>query len=200
MTTRNITSVFKLASPQEIRDGIVWYAEAQKQAKQIALDLDMPLHIVVGVIAALSPNNKWDRNVSNAHDLIKGFIDGEPMESIKVSTYHTMKAKAWGILIDNGTSDDVIVKLNGQKIISFYRCIMGENTCCVDGHSRNIYYGERVGLTNNKINIGKKEYKTISDAYTRAAKALSKKHGRTYHAYEVQAITWVTWRRIHGIK
>jgi hypothetical protein len=199
MSVRKITAMFRLASPEQIRNGIVWYAEAQKVAQQISLDLSVPLHICVGVIAALSPNNKWERNVTNARDLIAGYLNGDDMDNIKVSTYHTMKAKAWGILANNGTSDEVVTALNGQKIIAFYRCIMGENTCCVDGHARNIYYGERLGLTDDKTNIGKKEYVTIANAYTRAAKILSK-GGRKFHAYEVQAITWVVWRNLHGIK
>jgi hypothetical protein len=200
MTVRNINAIFKLATPQEIQDGVIWYAEAQKVAQQISLDLSVPLHIVVGVIAALSPNNKWKRNIVNARELIKAFTNGDYMESVKVSTYHTMRLKAWHILQANGSSEQVVKALNGQKIIAFYHCIMGENTCCVDGHARNIFYGERIGLTNNKTSIGKKEYTTIASAYTRAAIIQSKKHNRSFKAYEIQAITWVTWRRIHGIK
>ena len=200
MTVRNINAIFKLATPQEMHDGLVWYNRAQTQAKIIAIDLSVPLHIVVGVIASLSPNNKWERNLVNARQLIQAYTNGDYMESVKVSTYNPMKLKAWRILQANGNNEQVIKALNGQKIIAFYRCIMGENTCCVDGHARNIFYNERIGLTDNKTNIGKKEYATIASAYTRAATIQSKKHNRSFKAYEIQAITWVTWRRIHGIK
>ncbi|MBL4704350.1 MAG: sensor histidine kinase, partial [Flavobacteriales bacterium] len=44
----------------------------------------------------------------------------------------------------------VIEILNGQKIVSFYRNIMGDDTCTVDGHARNIYYNQREGLTSDK--------------------------------------------------
>jgi len=194
----NIIKIYKLATPEERRDGIVWYANAYSDCNRIALDLSVPVHIVTGVVAALSPNNKWDRNVTNARELIQAFVNGDGMDSVKVSTYHTMKKKAWSILEGMPDHEGVIVLLNGQKIVSFYRNIMGDDTCTVDGHAKNIYYGERHGLTDDKTNVGKKEYKTISDAYVKAGKRV-RVNGRSLKAFEIQAITWVVWRRIHNI-
>lgn len=194
----NIIKIYKLATPEEKRDGIVWYANAYSDCNRISLDLSVPVHIVTGVVAALSPNNKWDRNVTNARELIQAFVNGDGMDSVKVSTYHTMKKKAWSILEDMPDHEGVIVLLNGQKIVSFYRNIMGDDTCTVDGHAKNIYYGERHGLTDDRTNVGKKEYKTISDAYVKAGKRV-RVNGRSLKAFEIQAITWVVWRRIHNI-
>jgi hypothetical protein len=194
----NIIKIYKLATPEEKRDGIVWYANAYSDCNRIALDLSVPVHIVTGVVAALSPNNKWNRNVTNARELIQAFVNGDDMDSVKVSTYHTMKKKAWSILEDMPNHEGVIVLLNGQKIVSFYRNIMGDDTCTVDGHAKNIYYGERHGLTDDRTNVGKKEYKTISDAYVKAGKRV-RVNGRSLKAFEIQAITWVVWRRIHNI-
>jgi len=194
----NIIKIYKLATPEEKRDGIVWYANAYSDCNRIALDLSVPVHIVTGVVAALSPNNKWDRNVVNARELIQVFVNGDDIDSVKVSTYHTMKRKAWSILEEMPDHEGVISLLNGQKIVSFYRNIMGDDTCTVDGHAKNIYYGERHGLTDDRTNVGKKEYKTISDAYVKAGKRV-RVNGRSLKAFEIQAITWVVWRRIHNI-
>jgi len=198
MSVENILSVYRMATPEEKRDGIVWYVEAFADCKRIALDLSVATHIVVGVVAALSPNNKWDRNVMNARDLIQGFLNGGHIESIKVSTYHAMKNKAWSILDKMPDEDGVSLILNGQKITSFYRNIMGHDTCTVDGHAKNIYYGVRHGLTENKTNVGKREYFEISKAYVEAGKKV-RVNGRSLKAFEIQAITWVVWRRIHNI-
>jgi hypothetical protein len=199
MSVDNILAVYRQATPNEKRDGVVWYAEALASCMNISNDTSVPLHIVVGVCAALSPNNKWDRNVQNARDLIVAFINGDYIESVKVSTYHAMKRKAWGILEAMPDHDGVIALLNGQKIVSFYRNIMGDDTCTIDGHARNIYYGERVGLTNDKSNVGKREYSEIQSAYVKAGKKV-RLNGRSLKAFEMQAITWVAWRRIHNIK
>ena len=63
----------------------------------------------------------------------------------------------------------------------------------------NIAYNERVGLTDDKTNIGVKEYRTLQAEYVAAAKR-TRVNGRALKAFELQAITWVTWRRIHNIK
>lgn len=199
MTTENILFVYNLATPEEKRDGIVWYTKALADCLWIAEETEVPLHIVVGVCAALSPNNKWDRNIDNTLSLIRAFLNGDDVDAVKVSTYHAMKHKAWSILEEMPDRDRVVAILNGQKIVSFFSNIMGEDTCTVDGHAKNIFYGERHGLTSDKSNIGKKEYATIQEAYVDAGKQV-RFNGRPLKAFEMQAITWVTWRRIHGIK
>ena len=124
----NIIAIHKLAKPDEVKHGMTWYHQALCECRTIANKRDMPEHIVVGVVAALSPNNKWERNVTNADELIAAFINGDHIESVKVSTYHTMKAKAWRILEDMPDYAATKVILNGQKITCFFENIMGENT------------------------------------------------------------------------
>lgn len=198
MSVENILTVFQLATPEEIEHGVTWYASAHCQCLDISENLDLPLNVVVGVVAALSPNNKWERNVDNARDLCTAYINGDSMESVKVSTYGKMKEKAWSILESNPTYDETITILNGQKIVCFYQNIMGENTCTVDGHAYNIYHASRQSLTGS-ISIGKIEYHLIQDAYRKAGQSVLV-HGRELKAYEMQAVTWVAWRRIHNIK
>ena len=194
ITTKNIIAIYKLANPNEIKHGLTWYVNANTDCMRIANTLELPLHIVIGVVSALSPNNKWERNIVNAEDLCNAFINGQDMDSIKVSTYHKMKEKAWSILQSMPSYDETITILNGKKIVSFFRNISGDETdITIDGHARNIYYNDRQGLTTPNTNIRKLEYLDIQKAYLRASKKLGIK------AYELQAITWVAWRRIHGI-
>tara|TARA_R100000005_G_scaffold34778_1_gene15984 strand:- start:2316 stop:2915 length:600 start_codon:yes stop_codon:yes gene_type:complete len=199
MTVENILTIYKMATPEEKRDGVVWYAKALAECTRISLDYDIPLHTTVGVIAALSPNNKWAINIQNCKDMIKAFVNGDGIDSFRVCTYHKMKQKAWSILEANTDHEGVIKILNGQKIVSFYRNIMGDDTCTIDGHARNIAYAERVNLTDIKTSIGKKEYSNLQMEYVQAAKR-TRVNGRALKAFELQAITWVVWRRIHGIK
>jgi hypothetical protein len=198
MSVDNIVKIYNLATPAEMRDGVVWYANALADCLWTARETEVPLHIVVGVCAALSPNNRWERNTNDTLELVRAFVRGDDMDSVKVSTYNAMKRKAWTILEEMPDHDGVIDILNGQKIVAFYRNIMGEDTCTVDGHAKNIYYGERHGLTSGKTNVGRKEYIEIQQAYVEAGKKC-KYNGRPLKAFEIQAITWVTWRRIHGI-
>ena len=198
MQIKSIINIYNLATPEEIKHGVTWYKKAYIESKKLALKYDIPIHIVIGVIAGLSPNNKWDRNIQNADTMIKAFINGNAIESFKVSTYNAMKKKAWHIMETMPNHEETISILNGQKIVSFYRNIMGDDTCSVDGHAFNIWRNERYGLTTDKTNIGKKLYKEIQDDYVQACNHV-KVNGRRLKAFEMQAITWVVWRRINGI-
>ena len=118
ITTKNIIAIYKLANANEIKHGLTWYVNANADCKRIASKLELPIHIVIGVVSALSPNNKWERNIVNAEELCVAFINGQDMDSIKVSTYHKMKQKAWHIMETMPNHEETISILNGQKIVS----------------------------------------------------------------------------------
>tara|TARA_R100001460_G_scaffold2812_1_gene8833 strand:- start:971 stop:1594 length:624 start_codon:yes stop_codon:yes gene_type:complete len=195
----NIISIWKLSTPQEKRDGIVWYVDAHKECQQISQEFGIADYEAAGVISALSPNNRWELNLRNARDMITAFMNGDNIDSFSVCTYPKMKEKAWGILQERPDYDGMKVKLSGKKITCFYENIMGEDTCTIDGHARNIAYNERVTLTSDANSITVREYAELQEAYRQAAKKLRYQNKRL-KAYELQAVTWVAWRRMHGIK
>ena len=198
IAVRNIIACRRRAKPQDVAAGIAWYAEAYEECRLIADEYDLPVYIVAAVVAALSPNNRWTTNIKNARDLIDCYSHGIDMDRVSVCTYGAMKHKAWNILQFDIQPDEIKTHLNGRKIVCFYENIMGEDTCTIDGHARNIAYNERVNLTDNKTNIGVKEYANLQEAYRQAAKRCTV-NGRKFKAYELQAVTWVTWRKQHGI-
>lgn len=189
----NIVSVLRDSDETQHAEGLLWYPNAQKAAHDIAIKYDIAVYLVVAVIAALSPNNKWTRNIVNADALIGAFIRGDGIDSVKVSTYNKMKQKAWDILAARPDYDGAKAMLKGQKITSFFCDIMGEFNVTIDGHARNIAYGERVGLTDDRTNIGVREYRALQAAYEEAARRVG------LMPYQLQAITWRVWRDRHGI-
>jgi len=189
---KNILAVYNQASQSEIAHGLNWYADAKSEAWDIADDTGLPLHIVVGVIAALSPTNDWEQNIKDARLFCETFVSGGYYEDVKASTYKKMWEKAWAILESVGDYDQVLTILNGPKISDFYRCIHGENVCVIDGHAWCIANSERRVLQ-EVPNIGKKARIKLQQAYADAAL----REGIT--AYQMQAITWVTWKRIYNV-
>ena len=191
---RNILKLYRQATQEDTTNGVEWYARAERMAKAIAREAGLPLSTVIGVMAALSPNNRWERNCRDAATMCHAWQQGESMDSFKVSCYNTMKAKAWAIL-DLGLTDDedILSHLNGQKIRSFYSNIRGLDEVTIDGHALNIARGKREGLTSDKTNMGTREYRELQAAYVRAAKRVNVK------PHVLQAITWTTWKRVHNI-
>ena len=189
----NIMACYRAADSVQVAEGLLWYSDAQKAAHNIAAKYGIAVYIVVAVIAALSPNNKWARNVINADALIGAFLRGDGIDAVKVSTYHAMKKKAWDILAARPDYDGAKRMLKGQKITSFFLDIMGEFNVTIDGHARNIAYDEKVGLTDDRTNIGVREYRALQAAYEEAARRVG------LMPYQLQAVTWRVWRDRWGI-
>jgi hypothetical protein len=191
---RNILKVYRRATPEDTANGLEWYDRAKRHAKAISTKYFIHTHTVIGVMAALSPNNRWERNVKDTERMVWAWVKGEDLSDFKVSCYNTMKQKAWSILEDDLTDDDdILTRLNGQKIRSFYSNIRGLDEVTIDGHAYNIALGIRQGLTSDKTNMGKKLYREMQEAYVKAAKRVGVK------PHELQAITWTTWKREWGI-
>jgi len=191
--TRNILKVFAQCTDAELQHGRTWYSDAKQSAQKIADTYQLPLHVVIGVIAALSPTNSWEMNIRNADTMCRIFVDGGYVEDTKPSTYKTMRDKAWSILQTMPHNiDDVAFILNGPKITDFAYCIMGNDVCVIDGHAWCIANADR--RTMQEVpNIGKKLRADLQQAYSNAGK----KHNMT--AYQMQAATWVAWKRIHNV-
>ena len=66
IAVHNIIACRRRAKPQDVAAGIAWYAEAYEECRRIAENNGIAVHIAVAVVAALSPNNRWSTNVSNA--------------------------------------------------------------------------------------------------------------------------------------
>lgn len=190
----NILKVYRRATTDDVTSGVEWYDRAKRMAEWIAQELDLPVNTVIGVMAALSPNNRWERNCKDTDTMCRAFVAGDCLSDFKVSCYNTMKAKAWSILVDELTDDeDILTRLNGQKIRSFYSNIRGLDEVTIDGHALNIALGVRQGLTTDATNMGKRQYKELQLAYVKAAKRVK------VQPHVLQAITWTTWKREHGI-
>ena len=192
---RNIKAIYELAGAAEIADGMAWYGVAKSIAIVLADSYGITTAQAVGVLAALSPRNKWSRNVVDAEALISAYVaaGSEQARLTKVCTFGANKEKAIKVLESNAETIPTILEiLSGPKLREFASCIAGLPDCCIDGHAWCIWQGSRVTLADVPA-IGVKLRREIKSDYARAAADLG------ISAAEIQAITWVTWRRIHGV-
>lgn len=200
--TRYIKAMLMLASEADIHEGKEWYRRAYELARRLMATYDVTLGQAVGVIAALSPNNKWERNCQDAESLIKAYWVGADPLLVKVCTFNKNKQKAIDILNLSTDVDDIEFShsiqaiLSGRKVVAFYRCIMGfDDTVCVDGHAYAIWIGERIPTTKTP-SISAPLYQTITRAYVNVAKDSPTICGEKLTPAQVQAVTWVTYRRL----
>ena len=200
MDIKNILAMYMQATPVDTQEGTVWYNNAHQICVALSDKYKLPLSTVVGVVSALSPNNKWDRNIFDAENIIHAYCMG--YDYPKVCTFSSNKDKAITILeCEIDSSDNICAILKGNKTIAFFRGILTNGQCdeiTVDGHAFNIWRGMYTSL-NEVPAISNKLYKTVSDAYKQAAVTINNLEGTKYSAAEIQAITWVTHRRVNGV-
>jgi len=194
ITHGSILAVFFAANDYETISGADWYQVANLSAQLLASRYNVRLNTAAAVIAALSPNNNWERNLIDADNLIRAYTLGgySDAAATKTSTYNLNKKKALNIL-EGAEPLDI---LGGLKVRAFYGCIIGENKLCVDGHAYAIWRGERI-TTNKTPKISPKLYASIESDYRLATDTINSVLGSNYKAYQVQAITWLAWRRLN---
>lgn len=184
-STRNVTAVFRSATPEQIESGIAWYADARRLAQTLAAKHGVSLPVAVGVIAACSPLMAWGANVNLADRMLA---------SGGTLTTGYMRAnldKASAIM----AGADPVTTLRGLKVTNFYLSILsgGAEGVCIDRHAFSLAVNDR-SLSNNMPSLSPKRYAAAAEVYTRAARILSREVGRPISPAVVQSVTWVVWR------
>ena len=193
ITYGNILAVFFNATDLETINGADWYPTANHAALIMAERYSVTLETAAGVIAALSPNNRWERNLTDADSMIRAYSIGghNAADSIKVGTYNANKIKALAIL----SGDDCLQILGGLKVRAFYDCIIGGDSVCIDGHAYAIWQGCYIPTTKTP-KITPKIYDLIVADYRQATRVINLILKADYSAAQIQAITWIAWRRM----
>jgi hypothetical protein len=186
--TRNILATLAEATADEIEAGRTWYAEAHALAIELAntgtgTGTPNAIRRAAGVIAALSPQVSWTRNAVMAREI---YATG----TTRGLRSNVEKARK---IYSGADPDDV---LGGNKVRAFFANIADPESSpavTVDRHAYDVARGRR-GTDADRADLAlPRVYGAFVAAYERAAFA----SGLT--PLQVQAATWVAWRRIHGI-
>ena len=198
---REIVARFTLATTQEVQAGRDWYHNAYKICHSISNRYNVPASTVAGVVSALSPRNEWSRNIIAAEAMCKlhqSHATRKDLQRLKVCTFKTNKTLAISILTLPSIPIEAI--LTGDKRLEFYNCIYRRHLddVCIDGHAYSVWLGSRVPTTKTP-NLGVKLRRQIKQDYRDACAFINEELGESYTAADLQAITSVTHKRIHGV-
>lgn len=183
-SVRNITRVFREATPEEVQAGIDWYADAYRIAGIFADCYEVTREVAAGVIAALSPLNSWGANIAlSARFLEAGGLDAGYLRA--------NLAKARAIL----AGAPIEATLSGLKVVNFYRSIVSEGRegICLDRHAISLAHNDR-SMSNDVPSLSPKRYAELAEQYARAAKIMSRELGQAITPAVCQAVTWKCWR------
>lgn len=173
----NIMSVYSEATHEETVQGIYWYRAANTFASGLSAKYGVSLEQAAAIIAVLSPRVSWEKNLTYADHLCSGYI---PL-------FLTARCELDRIL------DGDLNAVSGHKVKALFANILHPNT------------GDEVTIDRRTFNVACKDtgtnfsrkgleragaYEAVSDAYRQAAKRV------WLSPCQVQAITWVTWKRM----
>ena len=173
---RNITSVWWLATDDQVRQGREWYRTAHETAKILA---DGDVRVGAGLLAALSPQTAWWLNVELA---CEAFETGSARR-------HTGDACSKANRIMAGVDPESVLPMQ-RKTGHFYRCILDPEdpvSVCVDRHAHDIAVGVPYGDWSRGLSAHGR-YALVAQCYWEAAQRLGELPS------VVQATTWVAWR------
>lgn len=193
---KNILDLYNQANMDEVSSGRDWYKQASEIARLMAVKYNLTLCQSAGIISALSPGTNWNQNIIDANNLCSLLSAGKDIRAITVTTYGHNKEKAYTIYCSPELSEDAIYKLllgaskSVNKTSSFYLNILHpdkDKAITIDRHAYRINLGieELPGIA-----LTEKRYTIMAQAYKLASKDIE------YSAIELQAITWLVFRRM----
>lgn len=185
----NIRKVYNQATADEREQGLYWYQTAHNDAQVIADRHGVTVSQAAGVIAAISPGLEWGLNLIQADEFIKAYKAGSKLPMIGVYGRKNM-TKAKQILYGKEVYD--ALPTTGPKTYAFFRCIegsQGTSLVVIDRHAKCLAYYQLTDRDKfSAVRLG--EYDYLVRHYRHVAEQLD------LIPHQLQAITWVTWKRI----
>lgn len=178
----NIYRVWDQTDRVDRDEGMAAYDRYRITLNRLANHHGYPLSSVVGMFAALSPNNDYMNNIRSVVSLLRG--------SMRTSTYGACRERALRCM----SGEDFLSFTKGPKTRSFYRNIMypGDmEPVTIDGHAYCIWIGQR--MTMKAVAVKRFRYAEVAGDYRDAARSIS------IVPCQLQAILWFTWKRINQI-
>jgi hypothetical protein len=183
----NLKSWVMAAAKEDIYQGKFWYADAQVFCMKLSLKYNIDSYKCAAVVSCLSPNNKWKRNKIDAVNVIEAFLNGLSADDVKVCTYNANKIKAFSVL--NGA----LISEKSPKTHAFSMNVglLSASHITIDKwHLRACVLTPSDGIMDCAESCTIVQYRRIEKITAQLAQELGLK------GYELQAIIWITIKRI----
>ena len=186
VATDRILDVHSRATDCQVEEGMQWYDSANELATEMQATYPNRLRSVAhaaGLLAALSPNEGWENNVSNAWM----FLEHDTSKSLPRSIVDAR-------LICAGFEPEHVLFGEGvnYKVQSFYHNIADpsdQGPVTIDRHAKGIIYDNPL-VVKVKPHATRKDYDHYSEAYRQAAQEVN------VSPSQMQAMTWLVWRNV----
>ena len=173
---------YALATKQQVIEGLHWYADAHCLAVELANKYDVTVLQAAQVISVLSPQKKWDTNKLESRAIFNQYFNGV-VPSFKYYAPQRVISECYCIM-----DGSWLIPSKRAKTYSFADNIAYVDSLeiTIDRHALRVAYDD----TSCKIDkVGINAYKYARLAYQQVA------NGLDIMGYQLQAITWVTYKQ-----
>lgn len=187
---RRILAAYDSATAEQLAAGASWYADCRAICQSIADDTNIPLTIVVAVLAHTSANMGIDDNINATRLVCEAYRDNPAASLPSVHTPDVMGKVDLALRDSDITTLEFTRTVKGtrtrsQKVRSFFRCVLGDPTyVAID------IWATRVAVGSNAPNRqpDSRAYRRIENAYRVAAAK------RDVDPAVMQATAWIVAR------
>lgn len=177
-----IVKWYHLATKQQVIEGLSWYNEAHALAVELSSEHGVSVLQAAQIISVLSPQKKWEQNKREARAIFNEHFNGI--------------IPAFGYFAAARTIDECHRIMQGEWLLSMSRlktysfadniAYLDSTEVTIDRHALRVAYDD----TSTAIDkVSKTQYLEARQAYRMVAASLGIK------AYQLQAITWVTYKQ-----
>lgn len=181
----NLIRAYTSASPQARLDGLAWYPNARATVRQWAKSDGLSVSAVACIVAALSPQLDWARNLMSARALLDDVFPSGPLhanirKANEILSIGREKGKRYQAF------DDMLRLFpQGPKVNCFARNLAGSDTfVTVDGHAIQAALDDVMST----LTVKWTPYKIFAECYAQSAVDV----GHSPAAF--QAIVWHAWK------
>lgn len=180
----NLIQAFDSTNEKQLNQGREWYIKANEICKDLAQRFNTDTMTAAAVISALSPRNKWERNILDAYSVFQAVKDGKGPESVKVCTFNNNKERAFKI-----ASGETTITKDSLKTYNFMQNIanLSDEHVTVDIWHLRACFNKSIKIFNTKV--GALAYQQIKNVTVKAAQMFNLK------PFELQAAIWVSIRQ-----
>ena len=177
----NLVRLYESASPTARADGALWYPRARAIVDEWSAHYGVPRNTVAMVIAALSPQVEWSRNLIMSDDVLAQ----RPLSVRGAFIRNEMKARQ--IREDRSEHLSTLMTLfpQGPKVNSFAWNLAGHDTIVtVDTHAVQAALDDPT----TTVTLRWAPYKVFAECYATAAARVG------LSAAAFQAVCWLAWK------
>lgn len=192
---RNLDDCVRQMEAEDVTFGGLFYHNLNIQLREVSAFYGVPLSMLCGAFAALSPNVSVMDNLRSLVSCI-GQINGD--DEPNVGTYKRMVPPAMAILRGEADFSDVV---KGPKVSAFRHNILFPATSdrvTIDGHMIGLMMGRR--MTMKEAEMAKRQIEGGYEEFERVFRRWSSKYRWERTPATLQAALWHGWRRTHGMK